>query len=299
MWSAIHPTSPLLRHPNKECVAGWEDIRGISWDLIQGMERGGISWNWTTRPHIIYISYYTHIMSYPTKGVICGDQSPGTPRKNNWWQDLVEFLRPTARIKMVNISRFWKTLTETMPRVCDGNKTVLINLRLSLVNRALLCRVAWLVSDMVRYRSYPCDVQYRRWVSPEYPGDGLYHPVSQSPWPPPCQADFIFYFVPCRSQICYASVEILSNYLLCQERREKVSFIATLMFLSFDASSDLGFWLCPLVKGPMSFWWRIHWNADCKSPGGLQAGLPVIDPLTNPEVGIQIWLRWNRKHSLN
>ena len=89
MWSAIHPTSPLLRHPNKECVAGWEDIRGISWDLIQGMERGGISWNWTTRPHIIYISYQTHIMSYPRKGVNCGDQSPGTPRKNNWWQDLV------------------------------------------------------------------------------------------------------------------------------------------------------------------------------------------------------------------
>ena len=187
-----------------------------------------------------------------------------------------------------------------MPRVCDGNKTVLINLRLSLVNRALLCRVAWLVSDMVRYRSYPCDVQYRRWVSPEYPGDGLYHPVSQSPWPPPCQADFIFYFVPCRSQIRHASVEILSNYLLCLERREKVSFIATLMFLSFDASSDLGFWLCPLVKGPMSFWWRTHWNADCKSPRGLQTGLPVIDPVTNPEVGIQIWLRcWNTKHSLN
>ena len=38
-----------------------------------------------------YHTYFInkHIMSYPRKGVNCGDQSPGTPRKNNWWQDLV------------------------------------------------------------------------------------------------------------------------------------------------------------------------------------------------------------------
>ena len=37
-----------------------------------------------------------------------------------------------------------------------------------------------------------------------------------------------------------------------------------------------------------------------KVPCGLQTGLPVIDPATNPEAGIQIWLRCARtKHSLN
>ena len=84
-----------------------------------------------------------------------------------------------------------------------------------------------------------------------------------------------------------------------------MSFAAALMFLSFSTSSDLGFWLCwicllahnghSIQLGQILIEMQI-----VKVPCGLQTGLPVIDPATNPEAGIQIWLRCARtKHSLN
>ena len=109
----------------------------------------------------------------------------------------IQVIYPKSAVTGEKFSVFFNAMPmslHSVPKECkkaceSGNKTVLINLCLSQVNRALLGRVVRSVSDtawylqlsvVLWYRRYPCDVQYRRWVSAQYPPDGLYHPVSQS-----------------------------------------------------------------------------------------------------------------------